>query len=420
MYDVIIIGAGAAGMMAAVTAGRQGAKTCLLEKNEKPGKKLYITGKGRCNITSACETEELFRHVVTNKKFLYSSFYTMTNEDVIRFFGELGVKTKVERGERVFPRSDKSSDVIRALWNECEKNGVDIRFHSEVTELVKVGDRIRGVVTAGGEVLEAAGVIVACGGMSYASTGSDGAGYRLAEQMGHTVTPCRQGLVPVSIREEAPAKMQGLSLKNVELCFYTKENGKKKEWYREFGEMMFTHFGMTGPLVLSASSYIGDIIPAKTVYAQLDCKPALSAEKLHRRILRDFGENPNVCLKNVLTGLLPKSMIPVVLELGEVEGSKPVNRVTKEERERLVHTVKEMTFTVGSLRGWNEAIITRGGVDVREVNPSTMESRLVKNLYFAGEMLDVDALTGGFNLQIAWSTGYLAGASAPAGCKGRK
>lgn len=418
MYDVIIVGAGAAGMMAAVTAGRQGMTVCLLERNEKPGKKLYITGKGRCNITNACETEDLFNHVVTNRKFLYSSFYSMTNWSVIDFFEELGVKTKVERGERVFPASDKSSDVIRALWKECERNGVDIRFHSEVTELCREKDEIRGVVLAGGDVLEAAGVIVASGGMSYAGTGSDGMGYRLAEQMGHHIKPCLPGLVPINIREKTAEKMQGLSLKNVELCFYTKENGKKKERYREFGEMMFTHFGMTGPVVLSAASRIGEIMVSEKVFVQLDCKPALSREKLHRRIVRDFEGSPNASLKNTLAGLLPKSMIPVVLELSETEGNKPVNQVTKEERERLVHIIKEMTFTVDSLRGWNEAIITRGGVDVKEINPSTMESRLVKNLYFAGEMLDVDALTGGFNLQIAWSTGYLAGLSAAAGSGG--
>ena len=412
MYDVVVIGAGAAGMMAALTAGRLGARTCLLERNEKPGKKIYITGKGRCNITNACETEELFSHVVTNPKFLYSSFYAMTNWDVIDFFETSGVKTKVERGDRVFSVSDKSSDVIRALWHECRENGVDMRFHSRVSELIREESKIRGVRLADGAVVEAAAVIAACGGRSYASTGSDGAGFELARQMGHQIRPCIQGLVPMNVRGEEPAQMQGLSLKNVELCFYTLENGKKKERYREFGEMMFTHFGITGPIVLTASSRIGELFETQTVYVQLDCKPALSREKLHRRIVRDFEAAPNVSLQNALGGLLPKSLIPVVIRRMGADGRKPVNQITREERERLVQQVKELTFTVDSLRGWNEAIITRGGVSVREVNPSTMESRLVDHLYFAGEMLDIDALTGGFNLQIAWSTGYLAGSSA--------
>lgn len=417
MYDVIVIGAGAAGMMAAVTAGRLGARTCLIERNEKPGKKIYITGKGRCNITNACETEELFSHVVTNPKFLYSSFYSMTNWDVIDFFEKSGVRTKVERGERVFPVSDKSSDVIRALWNECLECGVDIRFHSRVSGLLKHEDTIKGVKLADGTAIEAAAVIAACGGMSYASTGSDGAGYELAKQMGHQIRPCIQGLVPMNLRGDGPGQMQGLSLKNVELCFYTMENGKKKERYREFGEMMFTHFGMTGPIVLSASSRIGELIGKQTVYVQLDGKPALSREKLHRRILRDFEAGPNVSFQNALGGLLPKSLIPVVIRRTGMDSRKPVNQITRAERERLVQQIKELTFTVDSLRGWNEAIITRGGVNVREVNPSTMESRLVNNLYFAGEMLDTDALTGGFNLQIAWSTGYLAGLSAAQGAQ---
>ncbi len=412
MYDVIVIGAGAAGMMAAVTAGRLGARTCLLERNEKPGKKIYITGKGRCNLTNACETEELFSHVVTNPKFLYSSFYSMTNWDVIDFFEKSGVRTKVERGERVFPVSDKSSDVIRALWNECRESGVDIRFHSQVSGLLKHGDTIKGVKLSDKTVIEAAAVVAACGGKSYAGTGSDGAGFELAKQMGHQIRPCLPGLVPMNLCEDEAGQMQGLSLKNVELCFYTMDNGKKKERYREFGEMMFTHFGITGPIVLSASSRLGELIGTQVVYVQLDCKPALTKEKLHRRIVRDFEANPNVSFHNALGGLLPKSLIPVVIRRTGTDGRKPVNQITKEDRERLVQQIKGLTFTVDSLRGWNEAIITRGGVSVREVNPSTMESRLVKHLYFAGEMLDLDALTGGFNLQIAWSTGYLAGMSA--------
>lgn len=415
MYDIVIVGAGAAGLMAAAAAGRSGVRVCVAEKNEKPGKKLYITGKGRCNLTNACDTEELFDHVVTNKKFLYSSFYAMTNFDCINFFEELGMKTKTERGGRVFPASDKSSDVIRTLWQECLANHVDFRFHEDVAGIIQNGGSAGGVVLRNGKELKADSVIVATGGLSYASTGSDGAGYRMARETGHKVTPCLPGLVPMNVEGDLPKRMQGLSMKNIEMHFYTMQNGKKRELYREFGEMMFTHFGITGPVVLSASSLIGEALAKKQdIYAVLDCKPALSPEKLDRRIVRDFDGNPNSSLKNCLGGLLPKSMIPVVLDITGLDGGKPVNRVTKEERSSLVHTLKEMTFSINSLRGWNEAIITRGGVSVRDINPSTMESRLVKNLYFAGEVIDIDAFTGGFNLQAAWSTGYLAGTSAAA------
>lgn len=412
MYDIVVIGAGAAGMMAAAAAGRMGANVCLLEKNEKPGKKLYITGKGRCNITNACPVEEFFDHVVTNPKFLYSCMYALTNDDVIRLFEEWGVRTKTERGGRVFPASDKSSDVIRALCTACRNYGVEMQVHSDVADILQDGGAVSGVLLTGGRKVKARSVIVATGGLSYASTGSAGAGYRFARETGHQVKPCRPGLVPMNVREDTPQKMQGLSLKNVELSFYTSRKGKKKELYREFGEMMFTHFGITGPIVLSASSLIGDELDRQTVYASLDCKPALSPEKLHKRILRDFRANPNISLKNALGGLIPKSMIPVVLQLIKTDGTDPVNSVTREEREHLVHILKGMTFTIESLRGWKEAIITRGGVHVGDINPSTMESRRVENLYFAGEVLDVDALTGGFNLQAAWSSGYLAGVSA--------
>lgn len=412
-YDVVIIGAGAAGMMAAITAGRLGASVCIVEKNEKPGKKIYITGKGRCNITNACETEDLFHSVVTNKKFLYSSFYAFTNFDVVDFFEKAGVRCKVERGNRVFPVSDKSSDVIRALSAECEKSGVKILYHSRAAKILTNEKGVCGVECADGRTILAGGVIVTTGGMSYPGTGSDGDGYQFASDTGHDIVPCIQGLVPMNTQGNLAEQMQGLSLKNVEMNFYIlKENGKKKELYREFGEMMFTHFGMTGPIVLSASCHIGRELEKQTVYAELDCKPALSKEKLHRRIIRDFEAAPNVSLKNSLGALLPKSMIPVVLKEAGLDGMEAVNQVTREERERLVDAIKEMTFVVDSLRGWKEAIITRGGVSVKQINPSTMESKRVKNLYFAGEVIDVDAVTGGFNLQIAWSTGYLAGESA--------
>lgn len=336
----------------------------------------------------------------------------MTNVDVIDFFEELGVKTKMERGNRVFPLSDKSSDVIRALWDECIRNKVEMRFHSNVSSIYQKENAMWRVTLADGRELEAKCVIVATGGLSYASTGSDGAGYCFAKRLGHKIKPCIQGLVPMNIQESTPALMQGLSLKHVELSFYTIVKGKRKQLYEDFGEMMFTHFGITGPVVLSASSHIGEIIAKQEVYAALDCKPALSPEKLHKRVLRDFESRPNISLKNALSSLVPKSMIPVVLHFMGNDGSKPVNQVTRQEREELVHTLKEMIFTVHSLRGWNEAIITRGGVCVKEINPSTMESKLVDHLYFAGEVLDVDALTGGYNLQVAWSTGYVAGKSA--------
>lgn len=412
-YDIVIVGAGAAGMMAAITAGRLGAKVCIVEKNEKPGKKIYITGKGRCNITNACDTEQLFNSIVSNKKFMYSSFYAFTNYDVIDFFETAGLRTKTERGERVFPVSDKSSDVIRTLWNECRKNQVDILFQSTVRDIMTDKNGARGVRLSDGREINAGKVILATGGMSYQSTGSDGDGYRFATRTGHEIKECIQGLVPMNISDGAPEKMQGLSMKNVEMSFYIrKKDGRKKELYREFGEMMFTHFGITGPIVLSASCYVGKYIGEHRVYAELDCKPALTKEKLHKRIVRDFEANPNVSLKNSLGALLPKSMIPVVLERTGVDGTTAVNQITREERERLVDMIKGMVFPVKSLRGWNEAIITRGGVSVKQINPSTMESKIVKNLYFAGEVIDVDALTGGFNLQIAWSTGHLAGESA--------
>lgn len=412
-YDILVIGAGAAGMMAAISAGRQGKKVCIAEKNEKPGKKIYITGKGRCNITNACDTEELFQSVVTNEKFMYSSFYSFTNFDVIDFFESIGLRTKVERGNRVFPESDKSSDVIQALYRECRKNHVDILFDCTVKDILTEEETVTGVRLKNGSTIMAQKVIVATGGMSYQSTGSDGDGFRFAKKTGHDVTPCTPALVPMNLCGDIAGRMQGLSLKNVEMSFYiSSQNGKKRELYREFGEMMFTHFGITGPIVLSASCYIGKYLAEHAVSVNLDCKPALSEEKLHKRILRDFEAAPNSSLKNSMGGLLPKSMIPVVLEMAELDGNKPVNQISKGERERLVNTLKGMKFTVDSLRGWNEAVITRGGVNVKNINPSTMESKKVKNLYFAGEVLDVDALTGGYNLQIAWSTGHLAGESA--------
>lgn len=403
---VIVIGGGAAGMMAAIFAARNGHQVRLLEKNEKLGKKLYITGKGRCNITNASDMDNLFANVISNRKFLYSAFYGFDNMQTIQFFEELGCKTKIERGERVFPVSDKSSDVINALHRELQRLKVDISFNTEVTKIVEKDGKAVGVIIAGKkEMLPADAVIVATGGMSYPSTGSTGDGYRFAKELGHKVTKLYQSLVPFQIEEEYVRELQGLSLKNVSLKVYA---GKKKV-YDDFGEMLFTHFGISGPLVLSASSFLTSFVDREEIKAYIDLKPALSEEQLDDRILRDFSEMKNKQFKNGLDKLLPKKMIPVIVELSGINPEKPINSITKEERLGVVHLLKNMELHVERMRGYNEAIITKGGVSVKEINPSTMESTLVEGLYFIGEVLDLDALTGGYNLQIAWSTAYLAG-----------
>ncbi|MBQ3782811.1 MAG: NAD(P)/FAD-dependent oxidoreductase [Lachnospiraceae bacterium] len=403
---VIVIGGGAAGMMAAIFAARNGHQVRLLEKNEKLGKKLYITGKGRCNITNASDMDNLFANVISNRKFLYSAFYGFDNMQTIQFFEELGCKTKIERGERVFPVSDKSSDVINALHRELQRLKVDISFNTEVTKIVEKDGKAVGVIIAGKkEMLPADAVIVATGGMSYPSTGSTGDGYRFAKELGHKVTKLYQSLVPFQIEEEYVRELQGLSLKNVSLKVYA---GKKKV-YDDFGEMLFTHFGISGPLVLSASSFLTSFVDREEIKAYIDLKPALSEEQLDDRILRDFSEMKNKQFKNGLDKLLPKKMIPVIVELSGINPEKPINSITKEERLGVVRLLKNMELHVERMRGYNEAIITKGGVSVKEINPSTMESTLVEGLYFIGEVLDLDALTGGYNLQIAWSTAYLAG-----------
>ena len=403
---VIAIGGGAAGMMAAIFAARNGHQVRLLEKNEKLGKKLYITGKGRCNITNASDMDNLFANVISNRKFLYSAFYGFDNMQTIQFFEELGCKTKIERGERVFPVSDKSSDVINALHRELQRLKVDISFNTEVTKIVEKDGKAVGVIIAGKkEMLPADAVIVATGGMSYPSTGSTGDGYRFAKELGHKVTKLYQSLVPFQIEEEYVRELQGLSLKNVSLKVYA---GKKKV-YDDFGEMLFTHFGISGPLVLSASSFLTSFVDREEIKAYIDLKPALSEEQLDDRILRDFSEMKNKQFKNGLDKLLPKKMIPVIVELSGINPEKPINSITKEERLGVVRLLKNMELHVERMRGYNEAIITKGGVSVKEINPSTMESTLVEGLYFIGEVLDLDALTGGYNLQIAWSTAYLAG-----------
>ena len=410
MSNVIVVGGGAAGMMAAVFAARNGQNVQLLEKNEKLGKKLFITGKGRCNITNAADIEDLFTAVTSNPKFLYSGFYSFTNQQVIDFFEELGVKTKIERGERVFPVSDHTSDVIAAFSRELKSLGVAVSLHTEVGELLCEQDKVCGVLLTNGKKMKADAVIVATGGISYPSTGSTGDGYRFARETGHRVTELLPSLVPMEVRQWYAKELQGLSLRNIEIRI---TDGKKK-LYEEFGEMLFTHYGVTGPVILSASSVVGKTLRKKELTLHIDLKPALSEEQLDKRILREFDANHNKQYKNSIDSLFPAKLKPVMIELSEIEPEKKVNEITKEERQRLVHLIKDFTMTLTGLRGYNEAIITKGGVSVKEIDPGTMESKKMKGLYFAGEVLDLDAVTGGYNLQIAWSTGYLAGINA--GC----
>ena len=412
MNNIIIIGGGAAGMMAAVAAAKEGASVTLLEQNEKTGKKVFITGKGRCNITNACESEKFFENIISNGKFLYSAFYQMDNQAVIRFFEEAGCKCKEERGERIFPVSDHSSDVIGALNRQMNRFGVKVCLQTKVRELLteqtEDGAKVTGVLLADGRSLQADKVIVATGGKSYEATGATGDGYIFAEEAGHTVKTIKPALVPFTIQEAWCMQMQGLALKNVSVQL---QCGKKKI-FEGFGEMLFTHFGVSGPLILSASSHYVKKYMGQPVTLSIDLKPALTKEQLDKRILRDFEENINKQFKNSLDGLLPTKMIPVIIRLSGVLPDKKVNEITREERGALVELLKNLTMQVTGTRDFKEAIITQGGVHVKEVNPSTMESKLVRGLYFAGEVLDLDAVTGGFNLQIAWSTGYLAGISA--------
>ena len=412
MNRVIVVGGGAAGAMAAIAAARSGSRTTLFEKNEKIGKKLFITGKGRCNVTNACETEELFGNVVSNGKFLYSAFYSFDNNSTMDFFEQTGCMLKTERGDRVFPKSDHSSDVIAALNRELSESGVAVFLHMPVKEILLEetpdGKRVRGVHLADGREEPADSVVVATGGISYESTGSTGDGYRFAERAGHKLAEAKPALVPFHIQEPFCRDMMGLSLKNVSVSL----SCDGKELYQGFGEMLFTHFGVSGPLILTASSYYAKRAYGKRAVLRLDLKPALTEEQLDKRILRDFEENRNRLFKNALGGLLPAKMIPVMVALSGIDPEKKVNEVTREEKKGLVSLIKGLPMTVTGCRNFSEAIITQGGVSVKEVNPSTMESKIVKGLYFAGEVLDLDALTGGFNLQIAWSTGHLAGCSA--------
>lgn len=445
MSKVLIIGGGAAGMMAGVFAARNHHEVHILEKNEKLGKKVFITGKGRCNVANACDTEELFPAVMSNPKFLYSGFYSFGPQDVMNFFEEAGVPLKVERGNRVFPQSDHSSDIIRALERELKKAGAVIHLHTAVKEIVKesetdsasenqsqnefrneaadqesakakdkagkadntVKEKITGVILEDGTFVKGDAVIVATGGFSYQSTGSTGDGYRFARELGLKVTDISPSLVPLKTKEDYIPKLQGLSLKNTGL---TIKNGKKV-LYEDFGEMMFTHFGVTGPMILSASAHIGAKLakaPNGELSAYLDLKPALTKEQLDARILREFEAGQNKQFKNVIGVLFPSSLTPVMLELGGIPAEKKIHDISREERQHFIDLIKAFPFTITGMGEFKEAIITKGGVSVKEINPGTMESKKISGLYFTGEVLDLDAVTGGYNLQIAWSTAYLA------------
>ncbi|MCR5701241.1 MAG: NAD(P)/FAD-dependent oxidoreductase [Lachnospiraceae bacterium] len=413
---VVVIGGGASGMMAAIWAARNGNKVIIVEQNEKLGKKLFITGKGRCNFTNACDVEDLFGNVVTNSKFMYSSFYSFSNQQVMDFFEELGLRYKIERGNRVFPASDHSSDVIKVLEKELKRLDVDIRLKTRVDKLI-IEDGVAHGVMIGHEKLTADKIIVTTGGVSYPRTGANDSGYRFAESAGHSIIKAQPSLVPFEIKEDWCRDLMGVALKNVGLSIFVPDKKKKstdntkyKKVFDDFGEMLFTHFGVSGPMVIKASAYIHKYL-GDDIVLSIDLKPALSEKQLDERILRDFELFKNKQLSNSLDKLLLKSLIPVVIEYSGLDGNKKISEITKEERRILLESIKNLKLHVTGLRGWDEAIITKGGVNVKEIDPGTMESKKVKGLYFAGEVLDVDALTGGFNLQVAWSTAYLAGNS---------
>lgn len=405
MAKILIIGGGAAGMAAAAFLGEHGHQVHVFEKNEKLGKKLFITGKGRCNLTNSCDEETFFQSVVSNEKFLYSAFHGFSNEDVIAYFEQLGLPLKEERGGRIFPKSDHSSDVIKALEQRMKELDVKIHLNSLVKEILlqeteEGQKKVTGVLLENGQEIVGDKVIVATGGMSYQATGSTGDGYEFAKQAGHKVTTLRSALVPMETKEEYIPRMQGLSLKNVR---FTVKDGKKV-LYQDFGELLFTHFGMSGPLVLTASSYLGKKLEKKELQGTIDLKAALTEEQLDARLLREFETGKNKQFKNVISGMFPSKMFPVILELGKIPPEKKVNEITKAERMEFLRVVKNFPVTITGLRGFREAIITQGGVKTGEINPKTMESKKAQGLYFIGEVLDLDAVTGGFNLQIAWST----------------
>lgn len=404
--DLIVIGAGAAGMMAAISAAKAGADVLLLERNEKVGRKLYITGKGRCNVTNHCSVEEVLAATVRNSRFLYSAMSHTPPEQVEKFFEELGVELKVERGNRVFPASDKAADIIDALFFQLRRLKIPV-VQTRVVEILAGDGKVTGVKTEQGSY-SCKAVILATGGLSYQATGSTGDGHRMAQQLGHTIIELKPSLVPLESTDDFCARMQGLALKNVT---FSVKNKKKKIVYQEQGELLFTHFGISGPLVLSASAHMRDF--EKDEYrCAIDLKPALDEATLDARLVRELSENANKDMNNLLGVLAPRMLVPVLLERAEIPGEKKAHDITKQERRRLLELFKNFTVRVSGPRPINDAIITAGGVKVAEVDPKTMASKKVSGLYFAGELLDVDAYTGGFNLQIAWATGRAAGESA--------
>jgi len=393
-------------MIAGGTAGSRGLEVLLVEKNDILGKKLLLTGKGRCNFTNDTDLQGVIKNIPRNGKFLYSAFNKFSNRDLIRFFNNLGVKTKVERGGRVFPESDRAEDILKALESYLRINNVEI-VRGEVKKVLKENNKVLGVILSDGRFISSDSVIIATGGLSYPKTGSTGDGYRFARELGHTIVPPKPSLVPLEIEEPWVPKLQGLTLKNVYIAVLNQSNRKV---YDDFGEMLFTHFGVSGPIILSASSHMRDI--AKDRYRIIiDLKHGLSEEELDRRIQRDFEKYSRKYFVNSLGELLPRSLIPVIVELSSIPRDKYVNQITREERRKLVKLLKNISLTVSRFRPIEEAIITSGGVDINEIDPSTMESKIVKGLFFAGEVIDVDGYTGGFNLQIAFSTGYVAGDS---------
>ena len=407
---IVVVGGGAAGMMAACTAARRGASVILIERNAQLGVKVNITGKGRCNVTNDSDPETLIKNTLTNGRFLYSAFAAMSAQDTMTFFEKIGVPLKVERGKRVFPVSDRARDVSGALKTQLHRLGVQILQH-RVKAIAEKDGAVCGVLLQDGSVLAADRVILATGGRSYPRTGSDGDGYRMARALGHTVTELRPSLVPLLTQETTPAQMEGLALKNVTLT--VKKDGKKV--FSDFGEMVFTAKGISGPLVLSASAHLDGKKHTYPYQAFIDLKPALDAETLDKRLLRDFAENSNRDFSNALSQLLPAKMIPVAVQMCGIPGNQKVHTITRVQRENLCVLLKAFPFTVVAAGGWDEAVVTAGGISVKEIDPKTMGSKLVRGLYFAGEIMDVDAYTGGFNLQIAWSTGYCAGQAAAEG-----
>ncbi len=412
-WDVVVVGGGAAGLIAAGRAAEIGASVLLVEKNNMLGKKILISGKGRCNVTNAGELEELIAAFGRNGKFLHSAFSVFSNKDCINFFQSLGIPLKTERGKRVFPESDASGDIIDALVKYVKKHQVVIKMQAALKSIICLENRAIGIQLASGDIVKAKKVILATGGSSYPGTGSTGEGYSIARKLGHTITAIKPSLVPLVTSDEWVPQLQGLALKNVQLSIV----GSKKKEHTIFGEMLFTHFGVSGPIVLTLSKQVQEMLNknGQPVSLAIDLKPALSDEKLDQRIQRDFEKYQRKQITNGLTDLLPNALIPVILELAEIDVAKFVHQITREERLRILDKLKNLIITVTKTRPLTEAIVTAGGISLKEVDPRTMESKLIKGLFFAGEILDVDGITGGFNLQAAFSTGYLAGLMAGQG-----